>query len=523
MPADTAPFAILALGPFAGEDALPRPSLAVTRETLDAAVADLAPQVAVQVPAALNPQGVLSFSFACLADFHPDSFGGGQGAVAEATRAAAFVDAALAAETAAADIHARLSDWPGLRLSLAPPAAPTQPARPAAKGGSAADRLFDLVDAPGAEQAGQAQAAAWKDAALARRQEALSLVFQDAGFRRMEAAWRGVEFLLQRPGFGPGGRCALALAPAGAKHLDKCLGALEVLMATETYSLVLADTPLDSSQVGCGRMARLAALAGRFLVPVAAWIDKGFFHMPTWKDFDALPGVGALLDGPAYIPWRKLRTSGDAAWLTLLAGRFLARTQYGPANPADCGLTEAAPNWAAPVWALGALAADAAQDTGWPGAFTRGRGLSGIGLPANMDQADAPTEVAFSDRRALQLIEAGLTPLRGVRREDRALLPRAVTVGGAPLDYALFMNLLTRHVYALQAKINHHLSREDTEREISKSFANLWATLGSLAPQSFTVNLGQGQPGAPLPLKIELTPAATVLPGNPKISLDFEW
>jgi len=518
---DTAPFAILALAPLAGDDAPARPSVAVTPDTLDAAVAALEPALAIPVPAALNPQGVLGFSFTRLADLHPDTFGGDAGLAAEALRAAAFVDEALAAETSAADIHARLAGWPGLNLVLAPPQA-AAPARPAAPGGTAADRLFALVDAPAAADADRAQALAWKDAVLARRREVLALVFADPGFKRLESAWRAMEMLVRRPAFGPNGRCTLAAAPLGRKHFDQGLATLEVLLATEPASLVLLDAPLDASQVGVGRMTRLAGLGNGFVTPVAAWADQDFFHLADWKDFDGLPGIPSLLQGPAYIPWRKLRTSGSSPWLALLTGRFLARPQYGPGNPTQCGFTEAAPNWAAPVWALGAMAADAAQDSGWPGAFALGRGLD-VALPAAAGEADAPTEYGFSDRRAAQLAEAGLLPLLGVKREARVMAPRAVTVGGAPLDYALFLNLVTRHVYHLQATLDRHQGREDTERQINASFQALWPPLGPLGPASFQATLGQGQPGAPLPLAVQLTPSPLVLPGNPKISLDFEW
>ncbi len=518
---DTAPFAILALAPLAGEDAPPRPSVAVTPGNIDAAVAALEPKAAILVPAALNPQGVLAFSFKTLADFHPDTFGGSTGLAAEALRAARFVDQALASDTAAVDIHARLVEWPGLNLALTPPSEDAGP-KFAGGGHTAADKLFDLVDAPEDTAMVRAQVLAWKDAVLARRREVLALVFSDPGFRRMESAWRGVEMLVRRPAFGPNGRCTLAVAPAGSKHFDKCLGTLEVLMATESASLVLVDAPLDATQMGIGRMSRLAALGGAFLTPAVAWADKGFFHISDWKDFDALPGIPSLLDGPAYIPWRKLRTSGDSAWFGLQVGRFLARPQYGPGNPTESGFTEAAPNWAAPVWALGAMAADAAQDAGWAGSFPLGRGVD-VHLPAGAGEADSPTEYGFSDRRAVQLAEAGLMPLIGVKREGRVLSPRAGTVGGAPLNYGLFMNLLTRHVYHLRAQLGHHLSREEAEKKIHDSFTTLWQPLGPLAPQSFKATLGQGQPGGLLPLKIELVPSPLVLPGGPKISLDFEW
>jgi hypothetical protein len=523
-PLDTAPFAILVLAPLAGDEAPARPSVAVTPDTLDAVVAALEPKTSVLVPAALNPQGVLGFSFAKLADFHPDTFGGDTGLAAEALRAADFVDQALAAGTAATDIHAKLSAWPGLNLALSPPAAaaPAKPAPPSGGGDSAADKLFDLVDAPLDVATERTQVLAWKDAVLARRREVLGLVFADPGFRRLESAWSALEMLVRRPAFGPNGRCTLAVAPAGSKHLDKCLGTLEVLMATESASLVLVDAPLDATQVGVGRMTRLAALGGSFVTPVAGWADKGFFHLQDWKDFDALPGIPSLLEGPAYIPWRKLRTSGDSAWFALQVGRFLARSQYGPGNPTQCGFTETTPNWAAPVWALGAMAADAVQESGWAGAFPLGRGLD-VALPAGTGEADAPGEYGFSDRRAVQLAEAGLMPLLGVKREGRVISPRAGTTGGAPLNYSLFMNLLTRHVYYLRATLNHHLSREELEKRINESFQTLWNPLGPLAPASFKATLGQGQPGGLLPLKIELVPSPLVLPGGPKISLDFEW
>ncbi len=266
------------------------------------------------------------------------------------------MDQALAAGTAAADIHARLAGWPGLNLVLAPPQA-AAPARPAA-GPSAADKLFALVDAPADTAAERAQVLAWKDAVLARRREVLALAFADPGFARMEAAWRAVEMLAHRPALGPNGRCTLAVAPVGLQHFDKGLGTLEVLLATESASLVLVDAPLDATPVGVGRMARLAGLAGRFVTPVAAWADKGFFHLRDWRDFDGLPGIPGLLEGPAYIPWRKLRLA-DAAGSLVLGGsgppsRRAIRPVRSP-RPRPMG---------APVWA------------GRPG---RGRGIASAG------------------------------------------------------------------------------------------------------------------------------------------------
>jgi type VI secretion system protein ImpC len=249
--------------------------------------------------------------------------------------------------------------------------------------------------------------------------------------RRLEAAWRGLKFLVDRLAFRRGARLDVLAAPKGALaealHFQVLLPEHADGLERAPLGAVVVDHAFAATSADLAALGDLAASGASLQVPVVASVGPAFFGLDTPTDFSRLPPVVSLLDRPEYAAFRSLRGRPDAAFLALALPPFVLRPPYGPDHPDRAHGVEGAQI----LWGGGALLVAAAMagrhaETGWP---TPPAGTAVAGLPVRKTRMGAlPLAAAFGDSVLQDLARAGLLGLSGPLQTDRAVLgPTATT------------------------------------------------------------------------------------------------
>ena len=409
------PFRLLVLADLSGDArASEAPGLAARRpvaidvDTLEQAMARLAPSVELELPEIAEP---VSISFGEIEDLHPDR-----------------LFARLPVFAAMRDLRARLADPNTFaaaaaeleRLGAAPRAVPdeteTVPAEDAAAtmarllGGAAKpfaakpvgetpvalSRLFEEAVAPHVVPASEADQRLYLAALDERIARLMRGLLHHPAFQRLEAAWRGLAWLVASLPTGEDlavhvldmGRADL-LADLRASGKDITRTALHKLLVEETvgteggerWSLIAADLTIEPDGEDIALAAALATLGAATGAPVIAVASprllgcESLAATPDPRDWRPLPP-------DAERRWQELRAFEHARWLGLALPRVLLRRPYGALSECDRGVrlrgtSRSEPPRAVPVGQSGAGGGDPLR----PGGARRRHGAGGRGNP----------------------------------------------------------------------------------------------------------------------------------------------
>jgi type VI secretion system protein ImpC len=425
---DSEPMRLLVLGDFSGTAATARPPLA-TRPTQRVDIDNLDDVIQRLRPRLTLPAGEIQFEE--IDDFHPDR------------------------------LYVRLDLFQGLRQARTnPPAAnddvlgrllgkPSEPhAAPAATTASGLDALIRNIVAPHIVKDTAAPAMmhlAAVDAAIA---EQMRTVLHDPAFQSLEAAWRGVRWLISN----------LELDENLQLHLfdvtrDELLGdvvAAQGKIAQTGLRRTLVDRRRDQgdvegwsaliglfrfgpSQTDIGLLAALGLIASHAGGPLLADAD--------W----ALAGD----DAGALAGWEALRRSEAAPWIGLAAPRVLLRLPYGKgSDPIEAFAFEefaGAPVQDKLLWgnaslATGLLIGKAFTARGWDMEPGDEREIGD--LPAytfvrdGQREMQACAERALTERQIDTLLKAGLVPIASRRDRNAVVAVRFQSVSDPPAPLA---------------------------------------------------------------------------------------
>jgi type VI secretion system protein ImpC len=449
-PLDETTFRIAILGDFSGrsgaaEGASPiakRPGVRVDRDDVDAAISRFAPKLRLELDPREPP---LEIGFAALDDFHPDRL---------IDRLPFFKRLfALRSEAGTA--------------ALAPPSPAPRPAqRPESvalemSGGSLLDRI---VDNTGADAAGAARPPAPRDdladfVARAVRQHVvaestseqrdllakvddviaatLRVVLHHPRFQALEALWRGVDFLVRRLETGEAMQVFLIDVSR-----DELVSAAPDLRATlSAYSLLVGAYTFEPPDAAM--LANLAALGRTVGAPWLVAAHPRFVGAETFAGTDS--DDWTVQRPPA---WTELRTSPEAAFLSLAAPRFLLRMPYGRRGD-ECDtfpLEELGPGapdhesflWGNPAFACALAIADSVSQGDPPVTRARLEGLPLYIAPVNGEPVATPcAETLLTQHAAEDMLDAGLTALVSPRDADTIILPRIQSVATPPRPLAI--------------------------------------------------------------------------------------
>src|SRR3954447_17864888 len=418
------PMRLLVIGDFTGAPPANRTTLDGRRsyrvdvDNLDQVIGRLQPRVTL-------PVGEIGFER--IDDFHPDR------------------------------LYARVGAFETLRQSRATPSAPADDvlgrllgkaresaASPVSAPPTGIDALIHDIVAPHIVKETSAQTSlhlATVDAAIA---EQMREVLHDPTFQSLEAAWRGVHWLvasleldeqLQLHVFDVSRDELLAdIAAAEGQVAKTALHRTIVERSTgQSWSAVIVLLPFGPSATDVGLLAALGLLAARAGAPLLAGAD------------------GALL-GAATAPageWEALRHSEVARFIALATPRVLLRSPHGKASdPIDAFAFEELDGaraheqllWGNPALAVAVLLGRAFGASGWnmqPGDEREIDDLPAYTFVRDGEREMQPCAERFLTEREIDvLIQTGLTPVVSRRDRHGVVVPRLQSIAEPPAALA---------------------------------------------------------------------------------------
>ncbi len=263
-------------------------------------------------------------------------------------------------------------------------------------------------------------------------------------FQALEAAWRGVFFLVRR--LETNGRLSIHLLDVSKQELLADLSSGELVesglyrvlveqtigtLGGRAWSVVAGNYVFKPTAEDLRLLSRLAKLASQAGAPFLAEADA---------EFAEAEGLQA---------WDQLRAMPEAAWIGLALPRFLLRLPYGrrtdPIESFDFEEMPAAPQhpwylWGNPAFACACLLGRAFQNWGWD--MRPGMIQEIDGLPAHFYEEEGETrmkpcaELLLTAAAVEQILEMGFMPLISMKNRDVVRLARFQSIARPPRPLA---------------------------------------------------------------------------------------
>ena len=180
--------------------------------------------------------------------------------------------------------------------------------------------------------------------------EQLDEVMHNETFKQVEAAWRGLRFMVDRTDFRR--NIQIEILNVSKKDLTKSFFEANELIQSPLYKKVYTDVydqfganpygaivsayEFDSSAPDMALLEDVAKVSAAAHCPFIGAIGPKFFNVSSMEEWRKIPDLGAHLATTDYVKWNSLRTSEDARYLGLVFPRFLLRLPYDPENnPVD--------------------------------------------------------------------------------------------------------------------------------------------------------------------------------------------
>lgn len=495
----------------------------VDKNNFDQLIADLAPTLTVDVPNKISAEPKLielSMRFESLNDFRPSALAAQVPALATLVDVRSLVARVQAGEIDAEAFRDQLAetgvdpDWAAkLYGTLTTERRPTSDTDAQRKREEPEDptlsRLFDMVDTGGDSQDEQpkssglmdALAGAVSDEPAGPRVEKpaaelltsdldevigaqLNAILNEPAVRELEAAWRGLKFLVDRFDFRAG--VTLELLLARMEDLSEALYHQVLLPEHKrttgaSLSGIVLDYAFDNSSASVGLLSDVAETAASLQIPVIASAGSSFFGVASLTGLVRLPLLRQLFEGPDYIHWRKFREQEEAKNLTLAVPSFPLRFSYGSQNPAtDFVFKEEGQLWGGGALLVAVAMADSYKRTGWP---THLAGCEINDLPVwKGDAGSVALRAVLSDAKLREMGDTGFTAFGCKPNDDKAFVATAsttwrpgtyeteeATVEGkihATLPCQLFVSSAAHFLLSLQNEMDASPSVEDAEAEV---------------------------------------------------------
>jgi type VI secretion system protein ImpC len=261
-------------------------------------------------------------------------------------------------------------------------------------------------------------------------------------FQALEAAWRGLDFLMRNVELDAGvdvflldlsrNELASELASGSDSPLHRQLIATGV-----PWSLIVGDYTFAPTQPDVSLLGALAQ-----------WLAPGEAPLLAGADYRVFSGaVGGEDENP--LAWEALRKSADAAGIGLAMPRFLLRVPYGArTDPISRFAFEEQPDtpdperflWGNPAYFVACLLGQSFVRSGW--GFSADETLEMSGLPVftareGGEVVQTPgAEVWMGIAEAEALVTRGFIPLCAVRGRDAVRLLRVQSIATPPAPLA---------------------------------------------------------------------------------------
>ena len=352
-------------------------------------------------------------------------------------------------------------------------------------------------------------------------------------FQKIESAWRGLKFAIDRIEFRENIRCELLNCSKDdlmtdfedAPELVKS-GLYKTVYTAEygqfggkPYGAIFSNYDLGPGPQDISLLQNCAAVASMAHAPFFAaaapqfFGDKDFLKLPNMKDLQA------HFESPMYTKWRSFRETEDSRYTGLLMPRFLLRVPYGAkTTPIKSFNYEEESQgvhdsylWGNCTFAFATRIADSFAKYRWcPNIIgpTSGGTVEDLSLhhyeAMGEIQTKIPTEIMISERREFELSEEGFIALTFRKDSDNAAFfsanscQKAKYFGqsqegrdaelnyrlGTQLPYIFVVSRLAHYLKVLQREhIGSWKERGDLERELNNWIGQYVANQDSVSAE----------------------------------------
>ncbi len=361
------------------------------------------------------------------------------------------------------------------------------------------------------------------DALIAKIDQRLSAcidaILHHPDVQRLEAAWRGLRFLIDRTDVRENIRIELVSVSREALQDDLdtagelTRSALYKLLYTseygqfggQPYAAVISDAAFGPGPRDIALLDSIARICAVAHAPFIAAAAPSFFGIASLGDLPHVKDLAALFEGPQYIRWRAFRAVEHARYVALTLPAMLLRLPYGTETvPArtfryveDISAGSTAFLWGSAAFAFASrLSASFASDR-WCANIVGPAGGGTVGdLPIftytalGELQCKIPAEALISERREYELAEQGFIALTMRKNSNNAAFFSANSVQkpqqfgngegshdaelnhrlGTQLPYMFIINRLAHYIKVIQREnIGTWKDRADIENAL-----NLW-------------------------------------------------
>jgi type VI secretion system protein ImpC len=350
-----------------------------------------------------------------------------------------------------------------------------------------------------------------------RLSQQLDEILHHPAFQRLEAAWRGLKFLVDRTDFRENIRIELCPCSKGELARDFAdaperakSGLYRLLYASEygtfggkPFGAVIAAYELGPGPQDLALLGHCAAVATMAHAPIIAAAAPSCFGLGSFEGLPALKDLRSVFEGPQYAAWQSFREREDARSVGLCLPRFLLRLPYGPETTPtrefeyrERAAVHETYLWGNAAFALASRLCDSFARYRWcPNIIGPQSGGAVPGLPLHQFRAmgelqtKIPTEILITERRECELSDEGFIPLVARKGSDDACFFSAPSCQkpkgfgqseegrAAELNYRLstqlpYLFIVTRLAHYIKVmqreQIGAWKERADLERELGR-------------------------------------------------------
>ncbi len=172
----------------------------------------------------------------------------------------------------------------------------------------------------------------------------LDTILHDESFQKLESAWRGLKFVVDRTDFRQNIRIEVLNAskdelladfedsPEVVKSgLYKHIYSAEFgQFGGKPYGAVIANYEMSAGPQDVKLMQFMSSVGAISHAPVIASAGPKMFGCDKYEDIANLKDLESIFEGPKYAKWNAFRETEDARYMGLTVPRFLLRVPYGP-------------------------------------------------------------------------------------------------------------------------------------------------------------------------------------------------
>jgi type VI secretion system protein ImpC len=343
-------------------------------------------------------------------------------------------------------------------------------------------------------------------------------IMHNDGFQKVESAWRGLKFCIDRVDFRENIKVEMLNASKEDLLMDfedspeiPKSGLYKTIYSAEygtfggrPYGLLVGNYDFGPGPQDIALLQNLAAVATMAHAPFIAAAGPQFFGLDDYLGLPNMKDLKAVFEGPQYTKWQSFRESEDSRYVGLTMPRFLLRLPYGQnTRPVKAFNYEeevigehTSYLWGNSAFALATRVADSFAKYRWcPNIIGPQAGGALEDLPLHQYEAmgemqtKVPTEIMLTERREYELSEEGFIGLTFRKDSDNACFFSANSAQkpksfgnsaegkdaelnyrlGTQLPYLFVTCRLAHYIKVLQREqIGSWKERADLERELNQ-------------------------------------------------------